>query len=379
MNPIYERHCQKNKLMNIKHFPLLFLTSLMLAGCDKQISTPSCSSTDTQRLIAEHLTEQAAKLTADKKYDYYDGSFVFGGIKIRESLAQLQIALENINTLKDNDKLCSGLLKVTVPTAMLADANQAREIQHEPKIAVYAGQFNIENSANVFSQNIEYKIQPAGEGKKTQHVEIDDAGWANLLDQIITFALLKPTLELDVDRVQLNEQPKQDVGRLKSEANQAEPEIEQEKSEDDKLRAALQKQGLEKLNKELLEAEQAEKEMRQERASQQAVTQRVPAITTTKQISPSFDCSKAVKSTEITICTHSDLAVLDVKNMELYVKAKSIDAVATKEIWRESIKSKYACGTDVDCIKEVYNKSIQQYGCVGDGNAADCGVDTVDQ
>ncbi len=368
--------------MNIKHLPLLFLTSLMLAGCDKQIPTPSCSSTDTQKLIGERLTEQAAKLTADKKYDYYDGSFVFGGIKIRESLAQLQIALENINTVKEdanNNKLCSGLLKVTIPTAMLADANQAREIQHEPKIAVYAGQFNIENSANVFTQDIEYKIQLIGEGKKTQHVEIEDAGWANLLDQIVTFALLKPTLELDVDHVQLNEQPKQDVGRLKSEANQVKPEAEEEQLEDDKLRAALQKQGLEKLNKELLEAEQAEKEMRQERAPQQAVTQQVPTVTTTKQISPSFDCSKAAKSAEITICTNADLAALDVKNMELYVKAKSIDAVATKEIWKQSIKSKYACGTDVDCIKEVYNKSIKHYGCVGDGNAADCGTDTLDQ
>ncbi|MGZ5054570.1 MAG: lysozyme inhibitor LprI family protein, partial [Methylobacter sp.] len=321
------------------------------------------------------ITEQAAKLTADKKYDYYDGASVFGGVKVRALLAQFQIAVENINTVKEdsdeNNKLCSGLLKVTVPANVLADANQARKIQHEPEIGLYAEQFNIENSGNVFTQDIEYRVQLVGEDK-TQQVEIEDAAWANVLDQIITFALLKPTLDVEVtDHVQLNESPKHDVARLKPETEQS--------VEEDKLSATLQKQGLEKLNKELLEAEQVQKEMLQERASEQAATQSLPSVTTTKPISPSFDCAKASKPTEVTICTHSDLAALDVTNRDLYVKAKSINAVATKEIWKESIQSKYACGTDVDCIKAVYNQSIKRYGCVGAGKVPDCVADTVDQ
>jgi uncharacterized protein len=42
--------------------------------------------------------------------------------------------------------------------------------------------------------------------------------------------------------------------------------------------------------------------------------------------------------------------------MALYKKAKVI--------WQESIKSKYACGTDVSCITKTYEKSIQRYQCV---------------
>ncbi|WP_333874616.1 lysozyme inhibitor LprI family protein [Methylobacter sp.] len=364
--------------MNIKIVALLLFTGLMLAGCNNLTPVSSCSSADAQKIIGQLITERAAKLTADKKYDYYDGSFVFGGVKVKALLAQLQIAVENINTVKEdsnNKKLCSGVLKVAIPANILADANQARKIQHEPEIALYAEQFNIENSGNVFTQDIEYRVQLIGKSK-AQQVEIEDAGWANVLDQIITFALLKPTLEVK-DNVQLDEQPKQNVARVKSQLEQEKPEAEQAKLEDDKLRATLQKQGLEKLNKELLEAEQVKKEMLQEQASQQAATQ--SSAPTTKQISPSFNCSKASKPTEVTICAHSDLAALDVKNRDLYDKAKSINATATKEIWKESIKSKYACGTDVGCIKESYNQSIKHYECVGAGKTPDCAVDSVDQ
>jgi len=361
-------------MMNMKKIaPLLFI-SLLLAGCNKPTPVASCSSPDTQKIIGGLITEHAAKLTADKKYDYYDGSFVFGGIKVRALLDQFHIAVENINTLKEdaanNQKLCSGLLTVTIPTNILADANQAGKNQHEAEIGQYAAQFNIENSANVFTQDIEYNVQLIDKGK-TQHIEIEDAGWANVLDRIVTLTLLKPVLDVEVsDQTQLNKPPKQDTASLK-------PETDQVKSDDDGLRDKLRKQGLEKLNKELLEADQVAKEMLQERANQQVAT--VPSAGATEQVSPSFNCSKAGKPTEVTICTHPDLAALDVKNSDLYLKAKSINAIATKEIWKESIKSKYACGTDVSCIKKVYNQSIQDYGCIGAGKAPeDCAAD-VDQ
>jgi hypothetical protein len=356
------------KISTLKNTALLTLTSLLLAGCNGLTPDASCSSPETQKLMGQLITEQAAKLTADKKYDYYDGASVFGGLKVRALLDQFQIAVENSKTVKEdsnNIKLCIGLLKVTVPANVLADANQARTIQHEPEIGLYAEQFNIENSGNVFTQDIEYRVQLAGESK-TQQVEIEDAGWANVLDQMITSALLKPTLDVEVnDPVPLNEQSQQAVARLK-------PETEPAKVADDPLKATRQKQGLEKLNQELLEAEQVQKEMLRERASEPAATPSLPSVAPTQPIAPSFNCSKASKPTEITICTHRELAALDVENSKRYKNAKDIDAVATHEIWKESIKSKYACGTDVDCIKEVYKKSIQSYGCVSSDKNSDC-------
>lgn len=266
--------------------------------------------------------------------------------------------------------LCTGLLKVTVPADTLTDANQAKKIQHEPEIAVYAEQFNIENSANVFAQDIEYRVQLMGEAREP-HIEIEDAEWANVLDQLITFALLKPTFDIEeTSHVQLDQQPQHSVAPVK-------PETEQEELEDDKLRATLQQQGLEKLNKKVQEAEHVQKELLQKRAAQQAATPSSAAAT--EPVSPSFDCRKASKPTEVTICTHADLAALDVTNRDLYVKAKSINATTTKEIWTASMRSKYACGTDVDCINAVYEQSIKHYGCIGAGKTPDCDADTVGQ
>jgi uncharacterized protein len=79
------------------------------------------------------------------------------------------------------------------------------------------------------------------------------------------------------------------------------------------------------------------------------------------------------------VCANPELAALDLKNMKLYKNAKSKDATTTNAIFKASIKSKYACGAAVDCIKKVYQQSILNYGCVAAGKGMDCGADTASQ
>jgi uncharacterized protein len=105
----------------------------------------------------------------------------------------------------------------------------------------------------------------------------------------------------------------------------------------------------------------------------------LPLASATKQTSPSFDCSKAKKPTDMAVCANPELAALDLKNMKLYKNAKSKDATTTNAIFKASIKSKYACGAAVDCIKKVYQQSILNYGCVAAGKGMDCGADTASQ
>ncbi len=366
-------HTKPNIIMKIIYIIFLMLTFLMLSGCNKQTPTASCSSTDTQKLMNQLLIEQALKLTTEKRYDQYDGSFVFGANKIRASLAQIQVAVENIKTINQepnsSKSFCNGLLKVTVPTAMLTDVEQVRDTQHQLKIAQYARQLNIENSNNIFTQTIEYSVKPTGNGKEPL-VEFEGSAWAHLLDEITTAVLLKPTLDVqDSYSVQEYEQPKQAIESL-------EPEADQAKLETDNIRTLQEKQGLDKLNKELLEAEQVEKELSQtpnisnEPIPKPAVSKSAPPEP--KLFSPSFNCTNATKPTELTICATPELAALDVENMQIFKKSKSTDPVATNAIWKASIKSKYACGTDVDCIKTVYKNSIRHYSCVAVEETSDC-------
>jgi tetratricopeptide (TPR) repeat protein len=89
---------------------------------------------------------------------------------------------------------------------------------------------------------------------------------------------------------------------------------------------------------------------------------RVLQTSSTTQLGlPSFDCSKAIKPTEITICSNPELADLDVKNSNLYKEAKKINPELSKIILHESINFKYNCGIDVNCLINSYNKSLSDY------------------
>lgn len=356
--------------MKIKYLSLLFYTGLMLSGCNKQTPTTNCSSPDTQKLLDKLVTEQAVKLTTEKRYDQYDGSFVFGATKIRASLAQIQIAIENIKMVKQDSNnsqiLCSGLLKATIPVSMLSDAEQARDIQHQLKIAQYARQLNIENSNNVFTQNVEYTVTPASNDKDPA-IQFESTAWANLLDEITTAVLLKPTLDTsETYYVQKNESVKPAADALK-------PKVDKINVEARKLETTQEKQGLDRLNKELLDMELTEKELAKKQVSGQPPTQ--SALPDTKPFSPSFNCKNTTKLTEITICSTPELAAFDVKNMLLYKTAKAMNPVATNTIWKESIKSKYACGTDINCIAKVYQKSIYHYDCIATKDKENCETD----
>jgi len=317
-------------------------------------------------LIRTNLIEQAAKLTIAKRYDQYEGSTVFGAVNVNNLLAQLHIAVANVKTTKEDpnsrQSLCSGQLQITVPPSLLADVDYAREAQHQPKITQYANQLNIENSNNVFSQDVEYKaeytLQPNAEEGKDLHVDFENDAWVHLLDEITTAALLKPTLNVpEDDRVQL----KQKVELVKPEADKPSP--------------LQSEQRLNKLNQELREEEQVQKKqsfVTKKQIPEQVTPQLAPPAIPAKQTAPSFDCSKAPRSTDIAVCTHPELVALDLNNMKLYIKAKSIDATATKAIFNASIKMKYACKANVDCIKQVYQKSIVNYGCIAAGKTSGC-------
>ena len=211
-------------------------------------------------------------------------------------------------TQKDSNSrqtFCTGVLQVTVPTTILANVDYVRDALHQPTIAQYASQLNIENNHNVFSQNVEYHaeytLQPNGVGKDL-HVGFKNDTWVHLLNEIATSALLKPILnEQEADSVQLNEQPnpKPEIKPVNTGAK------EQAKLDAEKPSAMTNKPALDKLNAELLEEEQAQKTLSQEpkeQVSKQVAPELVPPVTSTKPKAPSFDCSKAKKPTDITVC-----------------------------------------------------------------------------
>jgi len=338
----------------VKSLARLSFMGLMLSGCNT--SMDSCSSSETQDLMQKQLAEQAVSSITQKRDDQYDGALIFGATKVRASLAEIRIVLENIKTVKldpkSNVSSCTGQLKITVPPPMLADVDVARDAQHQIKIAQYAGQLAIENSRNAFTQTVDYSVKSL-EDNKVGSIEFKSTPWVHLLDEIITAALLKPTLDhQEVNAGQHNEPPIRELEPVKPEA--------------EVNRTLQEKQSADNISKDVPKAEPTEKIIPKAPVPEQTV-QPSPSPSpevAIQKISPGFNCNKASKPTDVTICATSSLAVLDLENMALYKNAKAVDPVMTKIIWQESIQSKYACGIDISCIAKAYKKSMQRYECV---------------
>ena len=348
--------------MNKNTLTALFFISLLMSGCNSP--KEYCSLSETEQALNNLLTEQAIQLTSVKKNDYYDGASIFGAIKIKATLAQVRISLENIKKVKQDveghKSSCSAQLKITVPPPMLTDVDLVRDTQHQLRITPYAKELHIDNGNNIFVQNIDYSVLTT-KGLKTPTVDFVSAPFAHLLDEIITAVLLKPTLELKATGAFT-----EPLKSLMTETVQPEVKLEQANTAPDN----------ENLKLDLPVAKPVDLEPKKLQAPQD-IKKTIPAEIPLKQATPSFNCSIANKPTDITICNTADLSRLDNENMQLYKNAKAIDPVATKDIWFTSIKAKYACKTTVDCISSVYKKSMRDYDCVVNKGNAGCNIDVL--
>lgn len=338
------------KFITIKRLLQLSFISLMLSGCN--MNADHCSSTEVKNKLYQQLTEQTIQLTTQKRNDYYDGTLIFGATKVRDSITLIHITLDNIKTINQDPEShlsnCTGRLNASVPPPMLAGADLTLKSQHQIKVADYARQLHIEHSINVFTQDITFSVKPTGKSKNPQ-LTVDTTAWEQLLDKITTAILLKPTLELQKNNPVRPTKPViQKVEPLK-------PAVE--------INTTLQeKEVIPLLTKTIEKAAPTKKASPPQQNT-------LPGATI-KATSPGFDCSKATKPTDTTICGNAKLSALDVDNMSLYKNAKTINPVTARDIWKASIKSKYLCKTDINCIANVYKKSIQRYQCVAAKNKA---------
>ena len=343
--------------MNKNTLTALFFISILVSGCNSPIKY--CSTSETEQALDNLITEQVIQLTSAKKNDHYDGANIFSTLKIKATLAQIRISLENIKKVKQDvngqKSSCSAQLTITIPPPMLTDVDVVRDTQHQLKIIPYAKELHIDNGNNVFLQNIDYSVLTS-KGLKTPTIEFLSTPFAHLLDEIVTAVLLKPTLELkSTSAIAVNEPLKDIITEV------VQPEVNEDKPS---------------LKQDFPVVKTVELEPKKLQVSQETTTT-VHVETSLKQTTPSFNCSIAIKPTDITICNTADLVRLDNENMQLYKNAKAIDLVMSKNIWFASIKSKYACKATVDCIAQVYKKSMRDYDCVANKDKVNCKADTL--
>ncbi|MCX7084196.1 MAG: hypothetical protein NTY69_01510 [Methylococcales bacterium] len=307
------------------------MSALTLLACTP--SNEHCGRADIEQLFKVYLTEQLTKLLSNTAQNKDSNNLALIDAKVKNVLALMDLDVEDIKTLSQDSakqaSQCTGKIKISVPPPMLDDIEDFRKYAKLNLIAQYAKELGIENKENTYTQSIDYVVKVVNKSLDVS-VLFDSYAWEHLLNQMLTPLLDQPILS-HVKPVKNYQEIQPDEKVISQEETLTEPVIKPIKP----IMTPKIEGSLIDNNKSI-----------------------------TKLTGPSFDCNNATKPTDKTICTSRDLAGLDLENMTLYKKAKLTNPTKTHEIWRESIKYKYACGTEVECINHIYKKTIKLYNCV---------------
>ena len=182
---------------------LLLLTGAVLlsTGCDKVrkkfASEDSCSSEvakSTIRDIFVDAIEESAR--AENKQNANDVSALrFDLAKIRATASNIGVVLEDvITTQKDpnsSKKFCEAQLTLTIPDAVLDDANALRKDVNQSSISNVAEDAGFRVDLNKFKNKISYSVQPTDSGDKV-YTTIEGADhFADFLALTVKYAALK--------------------------------------------------------------------------------------------------------------------------------------------------------------------------------------------
>jgi uncharacterized protein YecT (DUF1311 family) len=160
----------------LKFLALVALFPLVMS-CDR-LTKPelTCGTEDAVATTLSVINEQAEK-QIKKALRRNDGTSVVPLAKVRATLKQLKLAIQDIRTSKEDPnstkKFCTGTFRVVIPQEVLDDADKAREIAQQGTVADLAEQQNFEADANAFTTEINYDVQPTDEGDKV-YAQVED-------------------------------------------------------------------------------------------------------------------------------------------------------------------------------------------------------------
>lgn len=142
--------------------PLLLLA--LVGGCSRNPAV-ECSSPQAQEPLLTIVKEQIERLvTAQVRTG--GGSPI--PARIRAAIGQLSFSVADIRTTtadpNSTRRFCLGSLRMRVPTEMIADADQARQVSSLPSVSEMADSSDVQRSENTFSAPIEFNVQPTDDG-----------------------------------------------------------------------------------------------------------------------------------------------------------------------------------------------------------------------
>ena len=149
-----------------KVIPAAALAAL-LSGCG--VTGADCASEASKEVIIAILREQVGK-AAESDLQAEDGTRLAGSSKIRATVAELKVLIEDVRTTKkDPDstkRFCAGTARIVAPLNMIQDADQTRKLLDMGDIDSLLDEAGLKRSADSISFEIEYSVQPTDKRDK---------------------------------------------------------------------------------------------------------------------------------------------------------------------------------------------------------------------
>jgi uncharacterized protein YecT (DUF1311 family) len=139
----------------------------LLSGCG--VAATDCASQASKDVITSIVREQVEK-AAEADLAAEDGTKLASASKIRATVAELKVAIDDIRTTKkDPDstkRFCAGTARVVVPLAMIQDADQTRKLLDMSTVDSLLEQAGLKRSADSVTFDVEYSVQPTDKRDK---------------------------------------------------------------------------------------------------------------------------------------------------------------------------------------------------------------------
>lgn len=148
--------------------PLFVLAlSAVLSGCG--VAAGDCASDSSREVITSIVREQIEK-AAEAELTSEDGTAMTAAAKIRATVAELKVLIEDIRTTKEDPdstkRFCAGTAKIVMPLAMIQDADQTRKLLDMTSSDSLLQQAGLKRSADLVTFDLEYSVQPTDKRDK---------------------------------------------------------------------------------------------------------------------------------------------------------------------------------------------------------------------
>jgi len=153
-------------MKSVTILPLLALGAL-LSSCG--VAATGCASDTSREVITSLVREQVAE-AAEAELALEDGSRMSAASKVRATVAELKVLIEDIRTTKkDPDstkRFCAGTARVVIPLTMIQDADQTRKLLDLSSVDSLLEKAGLTRSADALTFDLEDSVQPTDKRDK---------------------------------------------------------------------------------------------------------------------------------------------------------------------------------------------------------------------